>query len=192
MTLLRILLFAGLVAHKAVWEVMKRSSKGVAAPKPERAPRSAAVMAVKTIKALVLLFLLVQTLFLNVLPIVDEPYAIRIVGTAIYAVGLLTAITGRLQLGENWLDFEDYDVMKGQALVAEGVYRYIRHPIYTGDIFLLLGLELALNSWLVLGVPVLFFIVRRQAAAEETLLAKSIRGYDDYCKRTKRFIPFVI
>ena len=51
----------------------------------------------------------------------------------------------------NWSDIETAEVLCEHAVVSHGVYRYVRHPIYIGDIALLVGLELALNSWLVLG-----------------------------------------
>jgi len=79
-----------------------------------------------------------------------------------------------------------------QALVTSGIYKYIRHPIYTGDMLLLLGLELALNSWLVLGVVLVVAVVVRQALAEETLLSAMVPNYKDYRRRTKMFIPGVV
>ncbi len=81
--------------------------------------------------------------------------------------------------------------MERQELVEEGVYRYIRHPIYLGDLLLLAGFELALNSWLALGVLVLAPVVLRQAREEEKVLLVNLPGYRDYCARTKRFIPFL-
>jgi protein-S-isoprenylcysteine O-methyltransferase Ste14 len=112
-------------------------------------------------------------------------------GTLIYFVGLGTAILGRIQLGDNWLDLEDYQVVAGQSLTTHGVYCYIRHPIYSGDIFLLTGLQMALNSWLVLMVFPLLLITVKQALAEEALLVRVFPGYAAYCRQTKRFIPFV-
>ncbi len=82
--------------------------------------------------------------------------------------------------------------MREQAVVSNGPYRLIRHPIYVGDLMLLFGLELALNSWLVLGVLLLAPIVLRQAVQEEKKLALALPGYQEYCANTKRFIPFVV
>ena len=61
-----------------------------------------------------------------------------------------------------------------------------------GDLLLLAGLELALNSWLVLGVLVLAPVVLSRAVREEELLKQSLTGYRAYCKTSKRFIPFVV
>jgi protein-S-isoprenylcysteine O-methyltransferase Ste14 len=82
-------------------------------------------------------------------------------------------------------------VKQGHALVTHGLYRYVRHPIYTGDMLLLLGLELALNSWCALGVIALALYVRAQTIREESNLLKSLPGYDEYCRHTSRFLPFI-
>jgi protein-S-isoprenylcysteine O-methyltransferase Ste14 len=183
----RIVLLAGLVFHKAVWEVMKARGKTVAAP----VAVPLLTKLVKLVKLGVLLFLVAQTLFLDVLPIPGPPEGRRAVGVALYLAGLAIAVTGRVQLGRNWADLEDYQVGSKQAVVSHGIYGYIRHPIYTGDLLLLTGLELALNSWLVLGVLLILAVVLRQAAAEEVLLAQRLDGYADYRARTKRFVPFL-
>jgi protein-S-isoprenylcysteine O-methyltransferase Ste14 len=110
----------------------------------------------------------------------------------IFLTGLLMAVLGRLQLGRNWLDLEDSHVLPDQSLTTGGIYAYIRHPIYAGDILLLIGLELALNSWLVLAVLVPLAVVVRQVLTEESLLSNVFPGYESYRKRTKRFIPFIV
>jgi protein-S-isoprenylcysteine O-methyltransferase Ste14 len=164
MLILRIFLFAGLVFHKLVWEVLKRDSAA-----PEAKPRPFKLnfkSLLKLGKSALLVLLVIQTLFLKVFP--------------------------RIQLGKNWANLEDYQVLPDQSLVHTGIYRFIRHPIYTGDIMLLLGLQLALNSWLVLGVLGLILVVVRQVLAEEQILSKSFANYSEYRKETKMFIPFLV
>lgn len=187
---LRLVLFLGLVGHKLVWEAFKR---GQGAPKAKKqVPAEPLARILKLCKIVVLIGLLVQTLFLRVFPIVKDPKRLRFAGVTIYLVGLITAITGRVQLGRNWVDLEDYRVLEQQSLVTNGIFRHIRHPIYAGDWLLILGLELALNSWLVLGtIPLLLFIVR-QALTEEALLSQSFTDYEAYRRRSKRFIPFIL
>jgi protein-S-isoprenylcysteine O-methyltransferase Ste14 len=133
-----------------------------------------------------------QTLFLDVLPITEDAYGLRILGTVLYFVGLGTAVLGRVQLGKNWIDLEEYQVLTRQSVTTTGIYRYIRHPIYSGDILLLIGLELALNSWLVIAVLFIIPIVVRQVLVEEAILAKAFPQYRDYVLSTRRFIPFVV
>jgi protein-S-isoprenylcysteine O-methyltransferase Ste14 len=187
---LRLILFLGLVAHKLVWEVLKRG-QGVPRAKKQTDKKPLAGI-LKLCKIIVLSFLLVQTLFLKVFPIIENPRRLRIAGVIIYFVGLITAVAGRVQLGKNWVDLEDYQVLQEQSLVTNGIFRYVRHPIYTGDLLLILGLELALNSWLVLGVIPLLAVIVRQVWAEEALLSRVFSDYEAYRKRSKRFIPFIV
>jgi protein-S-isoprenylcysteine O-methyltransferase Ste14 len=83
-------------------------------------------------------------------------------------------------------------VLPEHSLVQHGLYRYVRHPIYTGDLLMLAGLQLALNSWLVLAVALAAVVVVRQSRVEEAMLARHMPGYPVYRARTKRFIPFVV
>ena len=187
MDALRITLFLGLVVHKGLWELLKRRDRST---KTHRSP-GLLLRSIKLLKALALAFFAFQTLFLDLFPITEQPSALRVLGTLIYFLGLGTAIVGRIQLGKNWIDIEDYRVLPEQSLTTRGIYRYIRHPIYTGDILLLIGLQLALNSWLVLGVIVPLAVAVKQALAEEAILSRVFPTYPSYCKRTKRFIPFI-
>lgn len=184
---IRIYLLAGLVLHKAVWEVMKARQGAGAAKKP----RSPLVRLLSAIKVAVLLGIIGQTLMPEILPISGDPSMLRAAGLALYTLGLAIAVAGRIQLGWNWSDIEKAYVKQDHALVSHGLYRYVRHPIYTGDLLLVLGLELALNSWLALGTFALALYVRRQAMREELQLGRSLPGYDQYCRRTTRFIPYL-
>ncbi len=187
---IRIFLFVGLIVHKLVWEVLKRRSQK--AHSTQKSAPNFMVSIIKIGKMSVLGFLLIQTLFLELLPISHNPSGIKTIGLCLYFAGLVTAILGRLKLGDNWVDLEEYQVMPDQDLVRQGIYRYVRHPIYGGDLLLILGLQLALNSWLVLMVVPLFVIVFRQTLAEEEVLARAFPHYREYCRRTKRFVPFLL
>jgi protein-S-isoprenylcysteine O-methyltransferase Ste14 len=143
-------------------------------------------------KVAFLLLLVVQTLFLDLFPITANDIPVRAAGVILYVIGLATAISGRIQLGRNWANLEDYQVISGQSLVQSGLYQFIRHPIYIGDALLVAGLELALNSWLFIATIPLLYIVFRQAVAEEKILHAAFPGYREYQKKTKMFIPFVI
>jgi protein-S-isoprenylcysteine O-methyltransferase Ste14 len=190
MLLLRIYLLAGLIIHKLVWEVLKRrQGDGVSRP---RAARSARLQLVKAVKVAILLGIAAQTLTADLLPIAEDATLLRILGAVIYTTGLIVAIVSRLQLGSNWSDIETAKVLRDQAVVAIGVYRYIRHPIYVGDLLLLIGLQLSLNSWLVIAALLISPVVLWQAITEEKMLVESLPGYGAYCMRTKRFIPFVV
>ncbi len=191
MILLRIYLLAGLIAHKAVWEVLKRR-KAPSTEKPAPQDQSLMVKVVKLVKVAILLGIVAQTMLPEIFPISPEPFLLRVAGVALYTAGLLIAVIARFQLDSNWSDIETAKVLSHQAVVSNGIYGYIRHPIYVGDLLLLLGLELSLNSWLVMGVALLTPVVLFQATLEEKKLISVLPGYEHYCRNTKRFIPFVI
>jgi protein-S-isoprenylcysteine O-methyltransferase Ste14 len=190
MIALRLYLLLGLLSHKAVWEVLKRQHTTISAE--SRAPKPFRVLVFKVIKVSILIAILLQTVWGDVLPIATDALLLRAAGTLIYTVGLALALLARIQLGQNWLDIETAAVKDRQQVVSSGVYRYVRHPIYGGDLLLLLGLELALNSWLVIFVPLLAFAVIRQALQEERMLLQRLPGYRAYYQTTKRFIPFCV
>lgn len=193
--LMRAYLLSGLIAHKALWEFLKRKPRPVqVAPPPPVAPQ---VRMVKLIKLAILVGIVAQTLIpyhwlTPLLITLQDATSLQLAGVLLYTLGLAIAMMGRLHLGDNWSDIETAQVLRKQAVVSRGVYRFIRHPIYVGDLLLLYGLELALNSWLVLGVVLLTPVVLRQAVREEAMLVDRLEGYADYCRATKRFIPFVV
>ena len=188
MLFLRIYLLIGLIAHKVVWEVLKRRGERTG---PGPAPGSLALRHVKLVKIAILLGIIVQTIVPRyVLPISYNPFSLQMAGFALFTAGLITAIVGRIHLGESWSNIETPQAKN--AVVTRGVYGFIRHPIYTGDLLLLTGLELCLNSWLVLGVLALAPVVANKAIGEEKMLAQKLPGYDVYVTKTKRFIPFLI
>ena len=185
---IRIYLLFGLLLHKAVWEFMK-SPPGASAVRAKA--RSSKAQVLSAIKVLILLGIIAQTVLPVILPLAEQPSALTLAGIVLYTAGLIIALTGRIQLGRNWTDIEKSYVKDEHRLVSHGLYHYMRHPIYTGDVLLLLGLELALNSWFVLGVAAIAVYVRRQAIREEHKLKQSIPDYDRYCERTARFVPFL-
>lgn len=187
MLILKLFLFSGLVLHKVIWELLRKRGGS-----ESMGQESASLTLVKAVKIAILLGILVQVWLPDVLPISEDPFVIRTIGTAIYTAGLFVAIAARFQLGDNWSNIETGQVLTHQQVVSRGIYSYIRHPIYTGDLLLLLGLELALNSWLVLGVLILIPVVLLKAIKEEQMLQRELAGYGDYCRETKRFIPFVV
>ncbi len=81
-----------------------------------------------------------------------------------------------------------------QTIVQTGTYKYIRHPSYTGSFFTLLGLGLALNSWLavVLLLGIFGITYGYRIRVEEKALSEHFKNdYDAYKKCTWRILPFI-
>src|SRR5579884_2166023 len=79
-------------------------------------------------------------------------------------------------------------VREDHALIGNGPYRFIRHPVYAGYLALLLGSGVAsLNICLWLLWPVSLLGILIQAASEEQLLATRFgQDYTCYVRRTGR------
>jgi protein-S-isoprenylcysteine O-methyltransferase Ste14 len=79
---------------------------------------------------------------------------------------------------------------EGGELVTAGVYRWLRHPIYTGTLIAALGLFLwkpSLGVAIVSGVLVVYLLIK--VRFEEQLLAQRYAGYKDYKTRSLGFVP---
>ena len=77
-------------------------------------------------------------------------------------------------------------------LVQGGMFAHCRNPLYIGNFIVVLGVGLASNSLLFLGVAVPFFVFAYWAiiAAEENWLRNKFgQEFDDYCARVNRLLP---
>ena len=79
---------------------------------------------------------------------------------------------------------------KQGELVTDGLYRFARHPIYTG--VLALGLACVLSGGLfphILFFMALVVLLNYKASFEERLLRARYEGYASYAEKTGRFLP---
>jgi protein-S-isoprenylcysteine O-methyltransferase Ste14 len=82
---------------------------------------------------------------------------------------------------------------KTTTLVVEGVYRYIRHPLYSSLLFLGWGIFFKDLSWagVCLAVAATFFLAMTARAEEGENIRFFGAAYQEYMKRTKMFVPFL-
>jgi protein-S-isoprenylcysteine O-methyltransferase Ste14 len=81
-----------------------------------------------------------------------------------------------------------------QPVIQQGAYRWVRHPSYTGGMLMYLGTGIALTNWLSAAIIVLTGATAYgyRVQVEEQALRANLGGrYEEYMRRTKRFIPFV-
>jgi protein-S-isoprenylcysteine O-methyltransferase Ste14 len=80
---------------------------------------------------------------------------------------------------------------EARHLVTGGVYLYTRNPMYLGDVLMLLGFWLLLGAISPVGPVVAFWLIadRWFIRAEETMLTNKFgQEYEEYCRRTRRWI----
>jgi protein-S-isoprenylcysteine O-methyltransferase Ste14 len=83
---------------------------------------------------------------------------------------------------------------KTTELVTKGIYRYIRHPMYSSLLFLTWGIWLKRPLLITLPVALLSSLLLWLTAIrdEKECIAYFGDSYRDYMKGTKRFIPFIL
>jgi protein-S-isoprenylcysteine O-methyltransferase Ste14 len=77
-------------------------------------------------------------------------------------------------------------------LVTHGIYRIIRHPMYTSVLLFSLAFTLTNpHSLSLLIMLVLFIDLILKSSVEEALLTERFNTYYDYKNKTGRFLPFL-
>lgn len=110
-------------------------------------------------------------------------------GLIISIVGFLIILIAILQLNKNLTPFPT-PIDKGN-LIETGLYKHIRHPIYTGIFLATLGIGLFNSSIWQLGISItLLILFYFKSNYEETMLIEKYKEYEAYKKSTGRFFPF--
>jgi protein-S-isoprenylcysteine O-methyltransferase Ste14 len=78
------------------------------------------------------------------------------------------------------------------SLIVDGVYAYVRHPVYLGVIVVAFGWAVAMDSFLALIVAAIYAVfLDLKSRREEVWLRAMYPDYDEYARRTRRLIPYV-
>jgi len=105
-------------------------------------------------------------------------------------VGVLLVGWGLIALGSNLTPLP-YPREEG-VLVTQGAYRIVRHPLYSGVVFLAVAYSAAVWSVTqVIGVAALFLLLNFKASREEQWLRERFEDYSSYQTQVKKLIPWV-
>ena len=184
--------FAGLVGWYIIRHPFERKAKKIGVSKSLFDRRESGLLAI----ALLGLFVIPAVYALTGFPAAfDRPFipAIAWLGILPMAAALWLFRRSHADLGRNWSI--SLEVREQHALVKSGVYRLVRHPMYSS--FFLLGVAqmLLLANWFaglagVVGAAILFaFRVRRE---EQMMLESFGDEYRSYMTQTKRIVPWII
>jgi len=114
------------------------------------------------------------------------------IGMALTAIGLTVRVHSILTLRQ----FFTYSVAKveNQKIIESGLYKFIRHPGYLGQLIIFLGISISLSNWLsilFMIIPVMVGYLYRIQVEERFMLEEMGENYLDYQSRTKRIIPLI-
>lgn len=114
-----------------------------------------------------------------------------IAGLALFIVGFIVIIVGHVTLWRNYSSF--LVIHKDHKLVTQGIYRFVRNPIYLGTIMACIGLPIyaaSLYGFLTSLVLIPIFLIRIRL--EEGLLEEEFQEtFRKYKKTSKKLIPLI-
>ena len=130
--------------------------------------------------------------FTNVLKFADYPIQFwqPWMGALTFALSLWMFRQTHSQLGRNWS--VTLEVRANHSLVTEGIYAYVRHPMYTAFWLWALAQAVLLPNWMagfsgIAGFGTLYLF--RVGREEKMLLETFGDEYRRYMSRTRRIIP---
>jgi protein-S-isoprenylcysteine O-methyltransferase Ste14 len=118
------------------------------------------------------------------------PAALCLIGDLVVAAGLGVVVMVTIQ---NRYASTTVQVQSDQQVVSTGLYGLVRHPMYTGNVLMLVGLPLALGSyWGLIFVAPGVAVLAARIQDEEKLLGDELNGYREYTEKVRsRLIPQV-
>lgn len=117
--------------------------------------------------------------------------SLRYSGLACVVIGAGVRVAAMAQLGPLFSTF--VTIQKEHTLVTTGLYRWVRHPIYTGSLIAMVGVFLVFRSTLVwVAVPLYLAGTVWRIHDEEVLLRETFgEAYQHYRTQTWRLLPWV-
>lgn len=113
-------------------------------------------------------------------------------GLALCALAIPLGLAARFTLGRFYVP--QPTILPEQTLIRSGVYRYVRHPMYTAGLLWVLGLCLILRSLpgCAAGLLLVGLALRLRIREEEALLVEAFGDeYRSYQEQSWRLIPFI-
>ena len=113
-----------------------------------------------------------------------------VAGVMCFVIGLWLFYRSHADLGTNWSI--TLEVREEHRLITQGVYRWIRHPMYSALLLYSVGQALVIPNWVaglsnLIAFTVLFAL---RVGAEERMMADQFGDeYTAYSARTKRLVP---
>lgn len=114
-------------------------------------------------------------------------------GAVLFLMGAAIRYWAIRELGR--LFTRDVQVSEGQTIVAQGPFRWMRHPSYTGLLLEAAGIGLAVRSGFstFVIVAIVLAAVLYRVRIEERALAEVVGpAYAAYARRVRRFVPFIV
>jgi len=140
-------------------------------------------------KSRILVFIQFFSIFLMIIPLFFYSNH-SIVGYFFVIIGIIIGIIALINNPPSNINIRP-DIKPNCSLITHGIYKYIRHPMYSSVIFSMFGiLLLHFSLFEIIVYLILLSNMIIKMLYEEKLWCNS-KEYQEYSKKTKRLIPFV-
>lgn len=110
-------------------------------------------------------------------------------GVIMCLLGIGLAIWARVYLGRNW--GMPMSLKENTELVTSGPYKYIRHPIYTGALFAMIGSGFVMSAWWIFFIIFTCYFIYSAFMEEKIMIKQFPEAYPEYKRRSKMLIPLI-
>jgi protein-S-isoprenylcysteine O-methyltransferase Ste14 len=116
---------------------------------------------------------------------------VGILGVALFIAGVCLYFISRLTLGRFFS--EAIRIKPEHKLITSGPYRFIRHPIYLGEILYFLSIPMIFGSiyGFIVMLVLIPMLIHRIGVEERVLVSKFGQEYIEYTQKTKKIIPCI-
>jgi len=138
------------------------------------------------------LILLMGTSFQNLQrPLYTMQSPMNVVGALIFIIGLVITVNAQMTLKRNYSG--TLRIREGHQLITHGIYKYVRHPVYTGTLLRTFAIPIYTTSLLgflfaLVGIPL---VIYRIGVEEQMLIEEFSDEYLEYTKATRKLFPYV-
>ena len=118
------------------------------------------------------------------------PYWMGFIGVFLFAIAIWLLWKSHNDLGRNWTP--TVSLRSDPKLITWGVYKFIRHPMYSAHLIWAIAQILILHNWiagysfLIVQVPFYYIRIRNE---EEMMIDHFGESYIAYMEKTNRLVP---
>ena len=144
------------------------------------------------VPGLILLIAILIVSFGNLnFPLYTIQSPLNIIGIMMFIIGLIISISAQVTITRNYS--WTLEIREGHTLVENGLYKYMRHPLYLGTFIRVIAIPIyasSLPGFLLglLAIPVLNYRIRLE---EKMLIEEFGEEYNRYKEHTLKLFPFI-
>jgi protein-S-isoprenylcysteine O-methyltransferase Ste14 len=189
MPLFKIIYWAGIVAQIIIRAPFGASIRSLKKTDRRVSQSEKIILGLLTLTGLLLPLIYTFTPWLNFANY-QLPVWLGWLGVFLMICSLFVFARAHIDLKSNWSP--SLEIYQGHTLVTNGIYQYVRHPMYASQALLVCAQVLLLQNWLAgppnLIVLILFYLFRIQAE-EKMMLDAFGESYREYMRTTGRILP---